>query len=61
MLKKAAFSPAQPWCAKTHLSPSFVLVSLDGLFEHPAWCAPVIPNLLTNEIPACPQSFSATC
>jgi len=27
MLKKPLFSPAQPWCAKTHLSPSSVLAS----------------------------------
>ncbi len=27
MLKKSLFSPAQPWCAKTHLSPSGVLAS----------------------------------
>jgi len=28
MLKKSLFSPAQPRCAKTHLSPSGVLASL---------------------------------
>jgi hypothetical protein len=27
MLKKSLFSLAQPWCAKTHLSPSGVLAS----------------------------------
>ena len=27
LLKKSLFSPAQAWCAKTHLSPSFVLAS----------------------------------
>jgi len=27
MLKKSPFSPAQPWCAKTHLFPNFVLAS----------------------------------
>ena len=30
MVKKSLCSPAQPWCAKTHLSPSFVLGSLSG-------------------------------
>jgi len=30
MLKKSLFSPAQPRCAKTHLSPSSVLASLRG-------------------------------
>jgi hypothetical protein len=27
MLKKSLFSPAQPWCAKTHLSPCIILAS----------------------------------
>ena len=30
MLRKSLFSPAQPRCAKTHLSPRFVLASLRG-------------------------------
>src|SRR5215831_1572638 len=30
MLKKSPFAPAQPWCAETHPSPSFVLASLRG-------------------------------
>ena len=33
----------------------------DGLFEHPAWRTPVIPDVQTSEIPACLQSFSAAC
>ena len=28
---------------------------------YPAWCAPIIPDVQTNEIPACPQRFSAAC
>src|ERR1700675_2958525 len=32
-----------------------------GLFEHPAWRTPVIPDVQTSEIPACPQSFSVAC
>jgi hypothetical protein len=32
-----------------------------GLFEHPALYTPVIPDVQTSEIPACPQSFSAAC
>jgi len=31
---------------------------LDSLFEHPAWCTPVIPDVQTSEILVCPQSFS---
>jgi hypothetical protein len=33
----------------------------DGLFEHPARCTPVVLDLRANEIPACPQIFSAAC
>ena len=36
-------------------------VLLDDLFEHPAWGAPVISNVLNNKIPACPEVFSAAC
>ena len=32
-----------------------------GLFEHPAWWTPVIPDVQISEIPACPQSFSEAC
>ena len=28
-----------------------------GLFEHPAWCTPVIPDVQISEIPACPRVF----
>jgi hypothetical protein len=31
---------------------------LEGLFEHSAWCAPVIPNEPNNDISTCTQSFS---
>ena len=30
-----------------------------GLFDHPAWRIPVITDVQTGEIQACPQSFSA--
>jgi hypothetical protein len=33
MLKKSLFSPAQPWRAKTHLSPSIVLASFRSSTE----------------------------
>ncbi len=29
-----------------------------GLFEHPAWCSPVILDMRISEVPACLQSFS---
>jgi len=30
-----------------------------GLFEHPVWCLPVIPDVLTSGVLACPNIFSA--
>jgi len=30
-----------------------------GLFEHPAWCTPIVQDVQTSEFPAWPQSFSA--
>ena len=32
-----------------------------GLFEHPAWCTPGIPDVQTREVPVYPQNFSAAC
>lgn len=31
--------------------------SLDGFFEHPAWCTRIIPDVQTNESPVCPEQF----
>jgi hypothetical protein len=65
MLKKPASGVLASLRGSTYrsvrLASSLAAALLDGLFEHPAWCVPVIPNVLTNEIPACPQSFSAAC
>jgi hypothetical protein len=33
----------------------------DGLFEHPAYCTPVIQDLQTSEIPACSQYCFPAC
>ena len=32
-----------------------------GLFEHPAWCTPVIQDVWTSEISVCPSSCSVAC
>src|SRR5438874_12443321 len=32
-----------------------------GLFEHPAWCSHVVPDMRISEIPACLQCFSEAC
>src|SRR6266850_8216754 len=44
---------------RVRLGPSLAAALLDGLFEHPAWRTPVIPDVQTSEILASPQSFSA--
>ena len=43
------------------LTSSLAAALLDSLFEYPAWCTPVIPDVQISEIPAYPQSSSATC
>jgi len=43
------------------LASSLAAALLDGLFEHPAWCAAVIQDVLASEIEACSQSFPAAC
>ena len=48
-------------CGLYLLSSSLAAALLNGLFEHPAWCTPVIPDVQTCDIPACPQRFSAAC
>jgi hypothetical protein len=32
-----------------------------GLFEHPARCSPVVPDLRTGEVLACLHGFSEAC
>jgi hypothetical protein len=34
---------------------------LDGLFEHPAWCSPVVPDVQVSEVLECHSSFSEVC
>jgi hypothetical protein len=65
MLKKSASFVLASLRGSTYrsvrLASSLAAALLDSLFEHPAERAPVISNILTNEIPAYPPSFSAAC
>src|SRR5437870_1177337 len=40
---------------------SLTAALLDGLFEHPARCSPVVLDVRTIEFPPCHNSFSAAC
>jgi Tfp pilus assembly protein PilO len=46
-------------CGTYLLASSLAAALLNGLFEHPAWWTPVIPDVQISEIQACPESFSA--
>jgi hypothetical protein len=46
-------------CGTYLLASSLAAALLNGIFEHPARGAPVIPNVLKNNIPAYLESFSA--
>ena len=41
--------------------PSLAVALLDGLFEHPAWCSPVVLDMQTKEALACSHGFPAAC
>jgi len=65
MLKKStsgvlASLRGSTYCS-VRLASSLAAALLDGLFEHPAQCAPLMPDVLASENPMCPQSFSAAC
>jgi hypothetical protein len=65
MLKKSASGVLAALRGSTYrsvrLASSLAAALLDGLFEHSAWCTPIIPEVQTDEILACPESFSAAC
>jgi hypothetical protein len=56
MLKKSAsgvlVSLRRSTYRSVRLASSLAAALLDGIFEHPAWCWPVISNMLNNKIPA---------
>ena len=61
MLKKFASCVLAAFRSSTYrsvrLASSLTAALLDGLFEHPAWRIPVIPDVQTSEIPACHRVF----
>ncbi len=60
MLKKSLFSPAQPRCAKTHLSPSFVLASLRGSTYRSVRLASSLAAALLDSLFKHPADYSGT-
>jgi len=62
MLKKSASIVLASLRGSTYrsvrLASSLAAALLDGLFEHPVWCTPVVTRLQVNEISSCVQSFS---
>ena len=65
MLKKPTSSVLASLRGSTYrsvrLSSSLAAALLDGLFEHPAQCSPVVLDVRTSEDLACPHSFSKAC
>ena len=65
MLKKSASGVLASFRGSTYrsvrLASSLAAASLDGHFEHPAWCTPGVPDARTGEIQVYAQSFSAAC
>jgi hypothetical protein len=63
MLKKSTSGVLTSFRGSTYrsvsLASSLAVALLDGLFEHPARCTLVIPDVPIRAIQACPQSFSA--
>jgi hypothetical protein len=43
------------------LASSLAAALLGGLFEHPAGCSSVVPDVRSSEVLAHPHSFSAAC
>jgi hypothetical protein len=41
--------------------PSLAAALLDSIFEHPAWCSPVVLKMQTFEFPLNCNSFPAAC
>jgi hypothetical protein len=62
MLKKSASGVLASLRRSTYRSvrlfaSSLAAALLDGLFEHPVWCAPVLLDVRTIEFPACTIAF----
>jgi len=65
MLKKSSSGVLAAFRGSTYrsvrLASSLAAALLGGLFEHPAWCTLVVPDVQSSETPACPQNFSGSC
>ena len=65
MLKKFASGVLASLRGSTYrsvrLASSLAAALLDGLFEHPARCSPVVLDVRAMEFPPCHNSFSAAC
>jgi hypothetical protein len=61
MLKKSTSGVLASLRGSTYRSVRFAsslaVALLDGLFEHPAWCASVVLEVQANEIPARTEFF----
>jgi hypothetical protein len=61
MLKKSASGVLASLRSSTYrsvrLASSLAAALLDGLFEHPAWCSPVVLDVRAIECPPCHNSF----
>jgi hypothetical protein len=65
MLKKSASGVLASLRGSTYrsvrLASSLAAALLNGLFEHPAWYSPVVPDVQISDVFARLQSFSAAC
>src|SRR5882762_2909468 len=65
MLKKSASGVLAALRGSTYrsvrLASSLAAALLDSLFEHPAWCFPVVPGMRTSEMLAYSHSCFAAC
>ena len=64
MLKKSASFVLASLRGSTYrsvrLATSLATALLDGLFEHPGWYSPAVPDVRTSEVLAYPHSFPQT-
>jgi hypothetical protein len=65
MLKKSASGVLASLRGSTYrsvrLASSLAAALLGSLFEHPALRFPVVPDVRTGEVLACPHRFSSAC
>jgi hypothetical protein len=54
-----ASGSSEAWYVR--LASSLAAALLNGLFEHPAGCTPIFPDVQTGETPVYPQDLTAAC